>query len=252
MVKYNPLQYLPSAEELPDSDDTPVDNEFQNLIPNLLLAILTLIWQEREDWFFGVDMGIYHTTGENPRIPIVPDGFLSLGVPRRKGEKGRPSYIVWQENNVVPQLVLEVVSQTYGEEYGEKQTKYARLGVLYYAIYNPDYWMRDKHDPLEVYRLVESHYIRQPGEPVWMPEIELGIGRSQGSYGGWQREWLYWYNQVGNRYPTPDERVQRVERLAEEERQRLVEAAQQLEQERRLRQELIARLRERGIDPDTL
>jgi len=26
MVQYNPLQYLPSAEELPDSDDTPVDN----------------------------------------------------------------------------------------------------------------------------------------------------------------------------------------------------------------------------------
>lgn len=43
MVKYNPLQYLPEAEELPDSDDTPVDNEFPNLIPNLLLLILTLI-----------------------------------------------------------------------------------------------------------------------------------------------------------------------------------------------------------------
>ena len=29
MVQYNPLQYLPTAEELPDSDDTPVDNELQ-------------------------------------------------------------------------------------------------------------------------------------------------------------------------------------------------------------------------------
>ena len=35
MFKYNPLACLPSAEELPDSDDTPVDNELQNLIPNL-------------------------------------------------------------------------------------------------------------------------------------------------------------------------------------------------------------------------
>jgi hypothetical protein len=40
MVQYNPLQYLPSAEELPDSDDTPVDNELQILIPILLRAIL--------------------------------------------------------------------------------------------------------------------------------------------------------------------------------------------------------------------
>ncbi len=36
MVQDNPLQYLPSAEELPDSDDTPVDNELQILIPILL------------------------------------------------------------------------------------------------------------------------------------------------------------------------------------------------------------------------
>lgn len=65
-----------------------MDNEFQNLIPNLLLAILAVIWSARQDWFFGVDMEVYHTTGQNPRIPIVPDGFLSLGVERRKNEKG--------------------------------------------------------------------------------------------------------------------------------------------------------------------
>ena len=33
-------RYLPSAEELPDSDETPVHNELQELIPGLLKAIL--------------------------------------------------------------------------------------------------------------------------------------------------------------------------------------------------------------------
>jgi hypothetical protein len=33
------VQRLPTSDELPDSDDTPVDNEIQNLIPNLLLAV---------------------------------------------------------------------------------------------------------------------------------------------------------------------------------------------------------------------
>ena len=28
MNNYNPLEYLPSSAQLPDSDDTPVDNEF--------------------------------------------------------------------------------------------------------------------------------------------------------------------------------------------------------------------------------
>ena len=32
-----PSQYrLPTAEDLPDSDETPVDNELQNDIPNIL------------------------------------------------------------------------------------------------------------------------------------------------------------------------------------------------------------------------
>jgi len=41
MVRYNPLQYLPSAEELPDSDNTPVDNELQIPVAALLRAILS-------------------------------------------------------------------------------------------------------------------------------------------------------------------------------------------------------------------
>lgn len=235
MVPYNPLQYLPTAEELPDSDDTPVDNELQILVPALLRSILACLWSERQDWFLGVNMGVYYEPQESA---IVPDGFLSLGVERRKSHRGRLSYVLWEENNVVPQLVLEVVSQTYGQEYSDKQAKYARLGVLYYVIYNPDYSRRDKHDLFEVYRLVEGRYVRQIGEPVWMPEISLGIGRQQGPYEGWKREWLYWYDQEGNRFPSPHERL-------EQERQRA-------EQEQRLREELIAKLRDRGIDLDDL
>lgn len=38
-----------------------------------------------------------------------------------------------------------------------------------------------------------------------MPEINLGIGRGQGILEGWQREWLYWFDQQGNRYLSPAE-----------------------------------------------
>nr|MDZ8121184.1 hypothetical protein [Nostoc sp. CmiVER01] len=92
MLEYNPLACLPSSEELPDSDDTPVDNELQNIIPGLLKVILAMVWAERMDWFFGIDMGIYH----DPDLPaIVPDGFLSLGVERFYDEGLRPSYVLW-------------------------------------------------------------------------------------------------------------------------------------------------------------
>ncbi len=41
-----------------------------------------------------------------------------------------------------------------------------------------------------------------------MPEIGLGIGRERGIYPGFTRECLYWYDQNGNRYPTPEEQLQ--------------------------------------------
>jgi len=36
-------QALPTTEELPCSDDTPVDNEDQNFLPNFLLLLLASI-----------------------------------------------------------------------------------------------------------------------------------------------------------------------------------------------------------------
>ncbi|MFB2920023.1 DUF4279 domain-containing protein [Aerosakkonema funiforme] len=54
MVQYNSQEYLPTAEELLESDEKAVDDELQNLITNLLLSILATIWSNRQDWFFGV------------------------------------------------------------------------------------------------------------------------------------------------------------------------------------------------------
>jgi len=227
MVQFEPLSRLPTSQELPCSDDTPVDNELQNLIPNLLLSILAFIWQERQDWFLGVDMGIYYLY-ENKRQPaLVPDGFLSIGVPRRSSESGRLSYVLWEENNIPPILAIEIVSKKYNDEYGDKKDKYAQLGVLYYVIYNPTHWQRDKHQPFEVYRLEQGDYSLQTGEPYWMPEVGLGIGRGQGTYVDWTREWLFWYDEQGNPYPQQAEQ----ERLrAEQERQRAEQALQQQQQ----------------------
>jgi Uma2 family endonuclease len=224
MLKYNPLHCLPSAEDLPDSDDTPVDNELQDLIPGLLKAILAWVWASRMDWFFGVDMGVYY---EPDKPAIVPDGFLSLGVERIFDEDLRLSYLLWEEN-VVPILVLEVVSHKRRGEYSSKKTLYAELEVLYYVVYNP---RRRKKPPLEVYRLVNGEYVLLRGNPVWLPEVGLGIGRERGTYQGISREWLYWYDEQGVRFLTPEERA-----LAAEQRVHMLEE----------------QLRSLGVNPDSL
>ncbi|MBG1262030.1 Uma2 family endonuclease [Nostoc commune] len=224
MLQYDPLACLPSSEELPDSDDTPVDNELQDLIPGLLKAILAMAWAERMDWFFGVYMGIYY----HPDLPpIVPDGFLSLGVERFYDENLRPSYVLWEERRV-PILALEVVSRKYRGEYSTKKQEYAKLGILYYVVYNPT---RRRKARLEIYKLVNNLYQLQDGNPVWLSEIDLGISIERGTYLGIPREWLYWYNQQGERLLTPEEEVKQAQQRA---------------------QLLAERLRSLGVDPDSV
>lgn len=231
LKNYNQKQCLPSAEDLPDSDDTPVDNELQDLIPSLLKASLALIWSDRLDWFFGVDMGIYY----DPDLPpIVPDGFCSLGVQRIIDQDLRYSYVLWEEQQI-PLLTIEVVSQQRRGEYSAKKLIYANIGVLYYAVYNPQ---RRRKSSLEVYKLIEGEYQLLSGQPIWLAEMGIGIGTERGTDQGITREWLYWYDSLGNRYLTPEERIKQEQQKAA----KLAEKAQKL----------AAKLRSLGIDPDSI
>jgi Uma2 family endonuclease len=256
------LHNLPSTADLPSSDDTPVDNEDQNLLPNILLFLLKSIWAERKDWYFGVDMAVYHTTGADPTIPVVPDAFLSVGVERRKGGKSRLSYATWEEAGVVPILVLEMVSQTKRGEYDDKMSLYVQLGVLYYVIYNPELWgqkRKKQHQAFEVYKLIEGEYHLQEGDPYWMAEVGLGIGRCQVMSDNELQEQLAWFDEAGDRYLTAEERAaleqQRADlerQQAETERQRAETERQRAETERQRREQLESFLRSQGFDSDHL
>ncbi|WP_353259395.1 DUF874 family protein [Prochlorothrix hollandica] len=290
---------LPSSEELPHTDDTPVDNEDQNLLPNWLFAALEEMWIDRRDWYFAVDMAVYDREGQRRRTPtIIPDGFLALGVPRyRYPDRGRLSYVISEESDVVPILALEHVSHKYGGEYDRKFEIYAQLGVLYYVIYNGQRRHKRRKqryaggavqyselatgtngttgspgatgtagsngavgsngntglqpltvDALEVYRLEAGVYRRIAGDPVWMPEVGLGIGCVQGELQGRQREWLAWFNELGVAYPLVQERAEQERQRAEQERQRAEQERQRAEQERQARLRLLDQLRQMGID----
>ncbi|MGB8699259.1 MAG: Uma2 family endonuclease [Thermosynechococcaceae cyanobacterium] len=249
MVQYKPLSALPTEEDLPETDHRPVDNELQLLIPTLLRSTLALAWADRSDWFLGANLGIYYDPDETA---ICPDAFLVLGVPRYRPKGLRLSYVLWQEQYTVPLWVLEIVSQTPGSEYTEKMRKYAEMGVLYYTIYNPHHWRRDRHDPLEVYQLQSGQYVRRLGNPVWLPEIGLGIGVESGEQDGRTQDWLYWYHQEGDRYPVPEDIIRQQQQQAEQLSAQLQEAQDRAEAESRLNQDLIAKLRSHGINPDQL
>ncbi len=259
-LTYNKNRPLPSAEELPSSDETPVDNQLQNDIPNLL-SLLALIWSGRDDWYFGVDMAVYYNPDESA---FVPDGFLAVGVNHDTGERGRLSYILWGEKYILPILFLEVISEKYNSEYEEKFLNYQTLGILYYAIYNPLSGRRGRfknRQRLEVYKLISGKYelLESENNRVWLPEIGLALGYEKGEHIAWYREWLYWYDQSGNRYLTAEERAKNAEAIAAQERLAKQEAEAIAAQERLAKQEaeqkairLAERLRALGINPDEM
>jgi hypothetical protein len=54
---------------------------------------------------------------------------------------------------------------------------------------------------------LHGNYQLQIGEPYFMPEVGLGIGRNQAVIAGIQQEFLCWYDHRGNRYLTDAEQA---------------------------------------------
>ncbi len=245
---------LPTAEDLPDSDDKPVDKEWsrrfppakkfrselQEVIAGLLKAILLDLWRDRTGWLFAVDMGFYY----DPDQPaIAPDAFLSLGVEEYDDENLRPSYVLWDEK-VILLFALEIISKTAGKEHTKKLNIYRSTGILYYLVYAP---LRKKKAKFQLYKLIEGEYVLQSDgrEPYWMPEVGLAIGVEKQRYRGCDREWLFWYDENSVRYLTPTERAEAESRRAEA----AMAGRKLIEQENSV---LRKKLQELGIEPDAL
>ena len=141
---------------------------------------------EGRTFLAAANVGIFAQV-RNPAI--VPDMFLSLDVEVAEDwwRKEHRSYFVW-EFGKPPDLVLEIVSNTEGNEDGEKKLKYARMCVDYYVIYDP--LRQVMSDVLTVYRRRDGVYERQ--ETAQFPTLKLGLTLWEGTFEGKHDTWLRW------------------------------------------------------------
>ena len=221
----------------PDSDGKPMaDNTKQFRWIVNIKENLEILFASQHEVFVAGDLLWYPVQGNN-KIRQAPDVMVVFGRP--KGDRG--SYKQWEENNLPPQVVFEILSP--GNRTGNMANKllfYQRYGVEEYYIYDPD--------AVELTGMIRSQ--------EWLEEIEEINGWVSPCLGirfELTADTLEIYRPDGARFLTSVEldRVREQERQrAEQERQEKEAALLQLEQERQRYQELLARLRERGIDPE--
>jgi Uma2 family endonuclease len=119
----------------PDSDGQPMaDNTRQFRWIVLLKENLECLFAQNPEVFVAGDLLWYPVEGK-PEIRVAPDVFVVFS--RAKGDRG--SYRQWQEENIPPQVVFEILSPGNTlKEMIKKQQFYDRYGVEEYYIYDPE------------------------------------------------------------------------------------------------------------------
>mgnify|MGYP001791830513 FL=1 len=234
---------LPVAEQTevfyPSADGEPVAETFDHLYA--LLTTLEVIKQYLANRQATVlaDQFLYYSQGF-PKLRVAPDVMVIFDVP----PGGRDNYKLWEEGQV-PSVIFEMTSAgTQDKDQVFKKMLYEQLGVKEYWLFDPKgEWIEEK---LRGYRLQGEIY--EPITDSRSEPLELRL-QIEGSIIGFYRE------DTGEKLLIPDELAealqqevvarQQAESQLEQERQRAEEAEAQLEQ-------LKAKLREMGVDPDTV
>ncbi|WP_017303743.1 Uma2 family endonuclease [Spirulina subsalsa] len=222
----------------PDSDGQPMaDNTLQFRWIVLIKENLELLLADRPDVFVAGDLLWYPVEG-HPEIRVAPDALVAFGRP--KGERG--SYKQWEEGNIAPQVVFEILSPgNRSGEMSKKQQFYDDYGVEEYYIYNPD------RNNLQGFCRTEAG-LRAIEEIQNWTSPRLGIRFVVTA------TTLELYRPDGRGFLSfleLEQRAEQADQRAEQERQRAEQADQRAQQERQRAERLAAQLRALGIDADS-
>ena len=231
-----------NIDHLVTEDDTPVDNILSEKNQRLLTEPLYTNWSgpgDNRPYLVAANVGVFSSLYQSP---IVPDVFLSLDVEVHEDwtKKRHRSYFVW-EFGKPPDLVIEIVSNKEGGENTSKLQRYARIGITYYVIFDPDKHL--SNELLIVYGLQLGRYVRL--NQAYFNEIGLGVCLWDGVFERKHSTWLRWCDRQGQIIPTGKESTEAEKQQVETEKQRA-------EAEKQRAEKLAIKLRELGIDPDLL
>lgn len=240
VLAQNPHQPDLDDAELPamppcdlSSNEPPLESylHLQQLL--LLLKCLDWLWQDRNDYFAAGNLTVYYSAQNiKTRDFRGPDFFIVLGTEKRP----RKSWTVWEEDGKYPNVIIEPLSDSTASI--DRTTK----KQLYQDTFRtPEYfWFSPDTLEFEGYVLLKGSY--QPIAPqdsgqLWSGQLNLFLGLCDRQ--------LRYFSPQGELIPTPEEAAKAAEQKAELAEQNAAYAEQKVDI-------MAAKLRELGIDPDTL
>jgi Uma2 family endonuclease len=212
---------LPTEELL--SDEPPMETYFHLRQMILLLTSLEWHWRDRNDFFAAGNLTIYYSRRQRKSEEFRgPDFFVVLNTER----KPRDSWVVWQENDKYPNVIVEILSDSTAET-----DRVLKKQIYQDNFRTPDYfWFDPKILEFRGFHLVGGEYQElQPNENGWLWSQQLGL------YLGIYQSQLRFFTSQGQLVPTLEEKTEQESQRAEQEKQRAETLAQ--------------KLRDLGIDP---
>ncbi len=223
----------------PSGDGKPMAENTEQYRPIVIIKEnLEILFAEDDNVFIAGDL-LWYPVHSQLISPTAPDVMVVFGRPKGK----RSSYRQWNEENIPPQIVFEILSPSNdAKEMERKLIFYNTYGVEEYYIYNPqtfqlDTWMRQNRNLTKLWEM-DGFVSPRLGVKFETAQGELIIYRPDG-----QR--FLSSIELDQRFQQERTRAQRAELLLEQERQLA-------EQERQRAEQMAAYLRSIGVDPDNI
>ncbi len=218
------IVYYPERDGKPMADNT---KQFNWIVK--IKEGFEFLFAEEPDIFIAGDLLWYPVEGNN-KIRAAPDTMIVFGRP--KGDRG--SYRSWDEENINPQIVFEILSPgNRKKDMAWKLEFYEQYGVEEYYIYDPD-------------RIVFSVYIRSGMNFNFVENVQKWISPRLEVRFEISNQNLRIFTPEGREFVSPLEMA--LERGSEH--QRAEEMALERDSERQRAEQLADRLRELGIAVD--
>ncbi|MFN6306270.1 MAG: Uma2 family endonuclease [Microcystis sp.] len=236
------------------SDEPPLESDLHLQQITILIGCLERLWQQRTNYYASGNLTIYYNEEQLKKRDFCgPDFFVVLDTEKRP----RKSWVVWGEGGKYPNVIVEILSDSTANIDRNKKK------ILYQNTFRtPNYfWFDPESLELQGFRLIAGQYqaiAANENGYLWSEQLELYLGI-------FDRK-LRYFTVDGQLVPTPQEAeleqrqakeqilLEREQILLEREQERQAKEQAILEKEQAIleKEKLAQKLRELGIDPETI